>query len=78
MMYFLSFSKYFFFTYRKAIYLAQLIKNMPAMQETWVVSLSQKDPLEMGLETHSSILAWEIPWAKEPGGLWGGKESDMT
>ena len=44
-------------------------KNMPAMQGTWVVSLSQKDPLEMGMATHSSILAWEIPWAKEPGGL---------
>ena len=39
------------------------------MQETWVQSLSQVDPLEKGLATHSSILAWKIPWTEEPGGL---------
>ena len=39
------------------------------MQETWVQSLSQEDPLEKGMATHPSILAWEIPWTEEPGGL---------
>ena len=48
---------------------AQTVKNLPAMQETWVPSLSQEDPLEKGKATHSSILAWRIPWVKEPGEL---------
>ena len=43
--------------------LAQLVKNLPAMQETWVRSLGWEDPLEMGTATHSSILAWRIPWS---------------
>ena len=47
----------------------QKVKNLPAMQETWVQSLGQEDPLEKGMATHSSILAWRIPWTKEPGGL---------
>ena len=47
----------------------QMIKNLPAMQETQVRSLGQEDPLERGKATHSSILAWEIPWTEEPGGL---------
>ena len=42
--------------------MAQLVKNLSAMQETWVLSLGQEDPLEMGKATHSSILAWRIPW----------------
>ena len=46
-----------------------MVKNLPAIQETWVRSLSQEDPLEKGMATHSSILAWEIPWTEEPGGL---------
>ena len=46
-----------------------MIKNLPAMQETWVQSLGQEDPLEKELATHSSILAWKIPWTEEPGGL---------
>ena len=46
-----------------------MIKNLPAMQETWVGFLYQEDPLEKEMATHSSILAWEIPWAEEPGGL---------
>ena len=46
----------------------QRVKNSPAMQETWVRSLGQKDPLEEEMENHSSILAWEIPWTEEPGG----------
>ena len=48
---------------------AQMVKNPPAVQQTWVQSLGWKDPLEKGLATHSSILAWEIPWTEEPGGL---------
>ena len=49
--------------------MAQMIKNLPAMQETQVQSLCQEDPLEKGLATHSSILAWRIPWIEEPGGM---------
>ena len=49
--------------------LAQTAKNPPAMQETWVQSLGWEDPPEKGMATHSSILAWKIPWTKEPGGL---------
>ena len=49
--------------------MAQLVKNLPAMQETRVQSLGWEDPLEKGMETHSSILAWRIPWTEEPGGL---------
>ena len=49
---------------------AQMIKNLPAVQETWVRSLGQEDPLEKGMGTsHSSILAWRIPWTEEPGRL---------
>ena len=48
---------------------AQTVKNLPAVQETGVRSLGQEDPLEKGMETHSIILAWEIPWTEEPGGL---------
>ena len=51
------------------IYVAQLIKNLPAMQETWVQSLGWEDPLEKEMATHSSILAWRIPWTEEPDGL---------
>ena len=47
--------------------MAQTVKNSPAMQETWVRSLSQEDPMEKEMATHSSILAWEIPWTEEPG-----------
>ena len=49
--------------------MAQRLKHLPAMQETWVQSLGQEDPLEKEMATHSSILAWEIPWMEEPGGL---------
>ena len=47
----------------------QMVKNLPAMQETEVQSLGQEDPLEKGVATHSSLLAWRIPWTEEPGGL---------
>ena len=46
-----------------------MVKNLPVMQETWVQSLGWEGPLEEGMATHSSILAWKIPWAEEPGGL---------
>ena len=49
--------------------LAQMVKNLPAMRETWVLSLDWEDPLEKGMVTHSSILAWRIPWTEEPGRL---------
>ena len=48
---------------------AQMVKNLPTMLETWIWSLDQEDPLEKGLASHSSILAWRIPWTEEPGGL---------
>ena len=46
---------------------AQSVKSLPAMLETWVQSLGQEDPLEKGMTTHASILAWRIPWTEEPG-----------
>ena len=49
--------------------MAQMVKNPPAMLETWVQSLDQEDPLEKGMATYPSILAWRIPWTEEPGGL---------
>ena len=49
--------------------MAQRLKRLPAMQETWVQSLGREDPLEKEMATHSSILAWRIPWTEEPGGL---------
>ena len=49
--------------------MAQMVKNLPAMQETWVQFLGQEDPLEKAMATHSSILAWRIPSSEEPGGL---------
>ena len=53
--------------YSGASLVAQLVKNLCAMQETWVRSLGQEDPLEEGVATHSSTLAWKIPWTEEPG-----------
>ena len=55
--------------YSWASWVAQMLKNPPATQETWVWSLGWEDPLEKGMATHSSILAWRIPWTEEPGGL---------
>ena len=49
--------------------MAQMVKNPPVMRETWVQSLGWEDPLEEGMATHSSILAWITPWTEEPGGL---------
>ena len=58
----------------------QIVKNLPAMKGIWVQSLGQEEPLEKGMATHSSILAWRIPWTKEPVGYhpWGRKELDTT
>ena len=50
--------------------MAQLVKNLPAMQETQVQSLGEEDPPEEEMATHSSILAWRIPWTEEAGGLY--------
>ena len=64
-----------------ACLVAQRVKNVPAMWETWVQSLGWEDPLEKGTATHSSILAWRIPWTEQPGRLyspWGHRELDMT
>ena len=65
--------------------MAQMVRNMPAMQETCIQFLGWEDLLEKGMATHSSILAWRIPWAKEPDRLhgvtkspWSYAESDMT
>ncbi len=49
--------------------MAQMVKNLSALQETWVLSLDWENPLEKGMTTHSSILAWRIPWIEEPGWL---------
>ena len=64
----------------RASLIAQLVKNLPAMQETWVRLLGQEDPLEKEMATHSSILAWRIPWSEEPGELqsMGLQVSNMT
>ena len=63
-------------------FMAQMVKNLPPMPETQVPSLGQEDPLERGMATHSSILAWRIPWTEYPGGLQSmglqSKESDTT
>ena len=60
---------------------AQMVKRLPAMRETRVQSLTQEDPLEKEMATHSSTLAWKIPWTEEPGRLycpWGHRELDIT
>ena len=60
--------------------IAQLVKNLPPMQETQVQSLGREDPLEKEMATRPGILAWRIPWTEEPGELQstGSQESDMT
>ena len=64
---------YLFYTWKfvslRASLVAQMLKRLPAMWETWVRSLGREDPLEKEMATHSSILAWRIPWTDEPGGL---------
>ena len=53
----------------RASLIAQLVKNLPAVQEAWVRSLGREDPLEKEMATHSSIIVWKISWTEEPGGL---------
>ena len=55
--------------YSQASLVAQMVENPPEMRDTWVWSLGWEDPLEEGVATHSTILAWRIPWTEEPGGL---------
>ena len=64
----------------KASLVAKTVKNLPAMQETQVQSLSWEDPLEKGMATHSSILTWRVPWTEQQVSYshWGRKESDTT
>ena len=60
---------------------AQMLKNQPAIWETWVQTLGQEDPLEKGMATHSIIHAWRIPWREDPGrgySPWGCKELDIS
>ena len=68
-----NFGKYQLFNcltlFKKCVCVAQTVKNLPAMKESWVQSLGQEDPLEKEMATHSSILAWRIPWTEEPGRL---------
>ena len=63
-----SFVEILLLTYRASL-VAQMVKNLPAMQETWDQSLGQEDPLEEEMATHASILAWRILWTEEPSGL---------
>ena len=68
-------------TVTQASLVAQMVKRLPAMRETWVRSLGWEDPLKKEMATHSSILAWKIPWTEEPDGLyssWDHKESDTN
>ena len=58
--------------------MAQMVKNLPAMRETWVQSLDWEDSLEEGMATHPSIFPGESPWTEEPGSPWGRKELDKT
>ena len=65
----------------RASLIAQSVKNLPAVKETQVQFLGWKDPLEKETATHSSILAWRIPWIEEPGGLhspWGRQSGDLV
>ena len=62
----------------RASQVAQMVKNLPAMQENWVQSLGWEDPLEKGKATHSSILAWRIPWTEQPGGTVHGVAKSWT
>ena len=66
----LTFSYFHDVSFREASLVAQRLKRLPAMWEIWVRSLGWEDPLEKETATHSSILAWRIPWTEEPGRLW--------
>ena len=61
--------QHFCTSFKASSLVAQSVKNLPAVQETWVQSLDQEDSLEKEMANHSSILAWKTPWTEEPGGL---------
>ena len=63
-----EYTDFILFTHQASL-IAQVVKNPPKMQEIWVRFLDQKDPLEKGMGTHASILAWRIPWTVDPRGL---------
>ena len=76
----MKYCKEFSVAYMNLAFIAQLVKNLPTMQKTWVQFLGQEDSLEKEMAIHSSILAWKIPWTEEPGRLqsmWS-QESDTT
>ena len=58
--------------------MSQMVKNPPAVRDTWVLSLGWEDPLKKGMATHSSILVWRIPWTEEPGRLWSMGSQSQT
>ena len=58
--------------------MAQMVKNLPAVWETWVRSLGWEDSLEEGMATHSSVLIWRIPWSEEPSGLQSMESQSLT
>ena len=62
-------NKYMYFLNNPTTLVAQMVKHLPTMRETWVQSLGQEDPLEKEMSTHSSALAWKIPWMEDPGRL---------
>ena len=62
-------NRYVFQLFDSTFLVAHMVKNLTAVQETWVQSLGWEDSLEKEIATHSSILVWEIPWTEEPGGL---------
>ena len=64
--------------FKGASLVAQMVENLPAMQETGVQPLGQKDPLEKRMATHSSILAWRFPWTEEPGRLQSIRSQSQT
>ena len=71
---------YLYYSCKWDFLMAQMVKNLPAVQETRLQSLGWENPLEKGMAIHSSILAWRLPWTEEPGGYspWGRKKSDTT
>ena len=76
--YLTSLVPYFFVRYFVTSLVAETVKRLPAMRETQVQSLGWEDPLEKEMATHSSILAWKIPWTEEGYSPWGRRESDTT
>ena len=58
--------------------MSQMVKNPPAVRDTWVLSLGWEDPLKKGMATHSSIRVWRIPWTEEPGRLWSMGSQSQT